>query len=114
MKNRYSEVYWTPLPNVPLPPSVVKQFDNKVMVVTGWEVDIFRDTPNGPVPVPCYESYNHHYVAHISGKAADISVEMPSTDDETASTTHGGPRYVFKDNGLSSGLAPTVFCFINI
>jgi hypothetical protein len=60
--SRYSQVIWPAggMPKVPLPRDVVAEFDDKVMWVTGWEVDVLRDTPKGPVSVPCYESYNHH------------------------------------------------------
>ena len=104
--SRYSEVYWKPLPSVPLPETVVKQFDGKVMHITGWEVDIFRNTTSGMEAVPCYESYNHHYVGHVSGKGAQVSVTTPPADAEI-NITHGGPSFQFTDNGLSEGLAPT-------
>ena len=56
---------WHTLAPVPLPEDVVKAYDNKVMSVTGWEVDVLRDVDGKPTPVPCYESYNHHYGASL-------------------------------------------------
>ena len=111
IQSQYSEVVWHPGPSTPLPPDVVKSFDGKVMIVTGWEVDVLRKTAAGVESVPCYESYNHHYVSHISGKGADIAVKMPHPDDPTPSTTHGGPRFIFSDNGKGSGTAPTSQAF---
>jgi hypothetical protein len=89
----------------------VTAFDGKVMMVTGWEVDVLRNTSKGPEPVSCYDSYNHHYVSHLSGKGADISVRMPHADDPTPTITHGGPQFIFTDNGKSSGQYPTSQAF---
>ena len=115
------------------------------MVVTGWEVDVFRKLSNGSTEpgimlitlivkgntscvlyfTPQFlattvtiittvfwksQLYNllciHTLVAHISGKAADIHVEIPSPLSDTSDLTHGGPHYKFIDNGKGSGLAP--------
>lgn len=61
---------WDVLPDVPLPADIVSRFDNKTMFITGFEVDVRRKQNGTEVSVPCYESYNHHYVAYLHGKRA--------------------------------------------
>ena len=68
VETRYSQVYWTRNDPVALPADIIKRFKGKVMAITGYEVDFLRRTASGDeVPVPCYEHYNHHYVAWIHG-----------------------------------------------
>ena len=69
-KSQYSQVIWHALEPTPLPADVVKEYDGKVMSVTGWEVDVLRLVDGKEVPVPCYESYNHHYGGALQGKGA--------------------------------------------
>ena len=63
METRYSEVFWTSLPDVPLPADVVAKFKDKNIVVSGFEVDVKRMNNKTGVEesVPVYESYNHQY-----------------------------------------------------
>ena len=74
IRSQYSQVVWKQLDPVALPPSIVTAFDGKVMAVTGHEVNVIRiDNETGAhTDVPCYESYNHHYGAHLSGKGVRI------------------------------------------
>ena len=55
VKTRYSQVYWTMMPSVPLPDEVVQRFAGKTMVVTGWESDqVIKGTagePDQSVPI---------------------------------------------------------------
>ena len=39
VKTRYSQVYWTMMDSVPLPPALVQRFAGKTMAITGWESD---------------------------------------------------------------------------
>ena len=65
---RYADVYWTMLPTIPLPKDVVSRFNNKVMAITGYEMDQVIVYPNGTAEsIPCTCSYNHHYVTHLQG-----------------------------------------------
>ena len=108
-KSRYSQVVWHNLGTVPLPADVVKEYDGKVMSVTGWEVDVLRGgAKNGTVEehVPCYESYNHHYGASLVGKGTDLTV-LPPDPKEPIRNTHGGPRHIFTPNEHASGKYPT-------
>lgn len=94
--SRYSQVIWPPggMPTVPLPVEIVQMFDNKTIFITGWEVDVWRDTPSGPVSVPCYESYNHHYVAYLKGKGANLEVRPRDPIDAPGPYGHGGPQHL--------------------
>ena len=111
--SQYSQVVWPGggLPPVELPADVVQKFDNKTIFITGWEVDIWRDTPSGHVSVPCYESYNHHYVSYLKGKGADLEVRPRNPTEAPGPYGHGGPQHVFKDNGKGSGKWPTNHAF---
>ena len=78
-KSQYSQVVWHSLAPTPLPADVVKEYDGKVMSVTGWEVDVLRKYPNGSVaPVPCYESYNHHVRLRCASVALLLLLVRPS------------------------------------
>jgi hypothetical protein len=39
IRTRYSQVFWTMMDAVPLPPDLVARFDGKVMAITGSEMD---------------------------------------------------------------------------
>ena len=91
---RYSEVSWFSQP-VALPADIVRRFDNKVMAVTGYEVDATRVLSDGTEErVPCTQLYNHHYSGWMHGKAAVMRDGKDLTDAERADTTlmaHGRP-----------------------
>ena len=89
-KSQYSQVIWHTLAPTPLPEDIVKKFDGKVMSVTGWEVDVLRDVNGTATPVPCYESYNHHYGGALVGKGTDLEIVNPPDDEPMVG--HGGPR----------------------
>ncbi len=65
IKSTYSEVFWTHLPEVELPPELVQRFEGKAMAVVGFEADQIRRTPEGDVSVPINVAYNHHYGARL-------------------------------------------------
>ena len=98
--SRYSQVYWKGLGVVSLPEDVIQRYDGKVMAITGFEVDVFRNTSSGPQRVPCYESYNHHYAMALHGAGVDIEYVE---DWSPAQNTHGGPHYLSKPNGRGAG-----------
>ena len=106
-KSQYSQVVWHALAPVPLPEDIVKQYDGKVMSVTGWEVDVLREVNGTTESVPCYESYNHHYGASLAGKGADLTVLEPDPHDPIPRGTHGGPRHGWTNNEKASGNYPT-------
>ena len=92
----YSQVYWTLLPSVALPPAIVARFANKSMAITGWEADqvLKGEGPNGTdLSVPITWSYDHHHCGHINGKAAKlvrITPEDPRWADEVGEYGHEG------------------------
>lgn len=62
IRTRYGGVWWSKLDSVPLPPDVVRLYNNSVMGLTGHEVNVVRRVkqPDGSlldVDVPCTESY---------------------------------------------------------
>lgn len=74
VKSRYSQVVWKNLGDVSLPEEIRERFRGKIMAITGWEADVVRKTSSGDVPVPCYQSYNHHLTASIRSSYARMSV----------------------------------------
>ena len=91
IKTTYSQVFWTSLPAVPLPPELVAEFDGKVMALVGFEADQVRRTPEGDVSVPITIAYNHHYGANLIGKGSRMEYVLrgPSPDGRTL---HQSPR----------------------
>jgi hypothetical protein len=73
MHTRYSEVFWTSLPSVPLPADVVAKYKDDYIVITGFEVDVKRinNATGQEESVPVYESYNHHYGPAICSSYAE-------------------------------------------
>jgi hypothetical protein len=73
MHTRYSEVYWSTLPVVPLPADVVAKYKDQYIVISGFEVDVKRinNATGEEESVPVYESYNHHYGPAISSSYAE-------------------------------------------
>jgi len=69
VKTRYSQVYWTRSPNLPLPKDIVERFEGKVMAITGYEVDQVMKTPDGDKSVPIYNAYNHVSPRHPPARA---------------------------------------------
>ena len=73
MTTLYSQVWWSPLKPVELPPEIIKAYNGTGMAIVGWEIDQVRQTPDGDVSVPISASYNHHYVSRILGAGAKFT-----------------------------------------
>ena len=96
VRTNYSQVYWTRNLPINLPPQIIERFKDKVMVITGYEVD--QVTHNGPEngstttdtqlggfscypscdtngedkSVPIYNAYNHHYFSWLVSSNAEM------------------------------------------
>lgn len=82
IKTRYSEVYWRMQEAVPLPTDIQERFKDKIMAVTGYEVDQVRVTPSGKeVPVPITWAYNHHYGGYLSNSEKTKFIKRPAGPD---------------------------------
>ena len=75
---------WRVLPPVPLPVEVVQRYNGSAMAVTGFEVDVVRRPAGGDVSVPNYQSYNHHYTAHLLG----AGMRLPASAVGTPNLAH--------------------------
>ena len=74
IRSRYAGVVWRVLEAVPLPPDVVRRYNDSVMAVTGYEVDVLRKDATGNLAsVPNYQSYNHHYTSALHGAGAALA-----------------------------------------
>lgn len=82
MTTLYSQVWWAPLAPVDLPAKMVEKYANSSMAIVGWEIDQVQLTPNGEVSVPISASYNHHYIAQISGAGSSFEKVMLSGPDD--------------------------------
>ena len=68
----YSEVFWQATV-MTIPAEIVALYNNSVMAVTGLEMDLVRQLPNGSfVSVPSWHQYNHHVSAWMYGRAATL------------------------------------------
>mmetsp|Transcript_51468 Transcript_51468/g.166011 ORF Transcript_51468/g.166011 Transcript_51468/m.166011 type:complete len:393 (+) Transcript_51468:105-1283(+) len=84
IRSRYAGVVWRVLPPVPLPVEVVQRYNGSAMAVTGFEVDVVRRPAGGDVSVPNYQSYNHHYTAHLLG----AGMRLPASAVGTPNLAH--------------------------
>eukprot|EP00666_Eupelagonemidae_sp_cell4sb_P006717 gene6717-1342_t len=57
------------------------------MAFTGHEVNVVRRNGSGDTDVPCYESYNHHFVGRLASKRVRLVAE-PESD---AAALHDRP-----------------------
>lgn len=76
IKNKYSQVFWGTIGPTPLPPEIVKRYNGSLMAITGFEVDVMRNVSGKEVPVPCYQSYNHHYQPIIASPYAQFTLHQ--------------------------------------
>ena len=108
--SRYGDVYWTMMPEIPLLKEIVTRFDNKVMAITGYEMDQVMVHPDGTEePIPCFWSYNHHYVSHLKGANSKmIKVEnKPKYDMWEFSHGHESYKFVTINETLTLKNIPT-------
>ena len=64
--SRYAEVYWTMMPPVNLPDTIVNRFNGKTIAIVGYEVDqVFKYDNGSESSVPITWAYNHHYEAYL-------------------------------------------------
>ena len=88
----YSEVFWTPLPEVNLSAALIQRFKNKAMAVVGIEADQVRRTKDGDVSVPINVAYNHHYGFNLLSSGASMQhVPTPPIGTDKI-TSHPGPN----------------------
>jgi|EP00945_MAST-04E_sp_MAST-4E-sp1_P006781 hypothetical protein len=88
IKSTYSEVFWKSLPDIQLPPELVKRFDDKGVAVVGVEADQVRRLPNEDISVPINIAYNHHYGGQLLGKGSRM--ERVKRDSRRPETMHPG------------------------
>ena len=94
--SRYADVYWTMMPEIPLSKEIVSRFNNKVMAITGYEMDQVIVYPNKTEEsIPCTWSYNHHYVAHLQGANSKMVKVKSSPNYEMWDYSHGPESYKF-------------------
>eukprot|EP00946_MAST-07B_sp_MAST-7B-sp1_P003171 g3171.t1 len=74
ISTRYSEVFWTAQPAVPLPDDIVSEFKGRPISITGFEVDVVAGGENNETEwsIPEFQVYNHHYCATITGADAKM------------------------------------------
>ena len=109
VQTMYSQVYWTRNAPIDLPPQIVSRFKDKVMVITGYEVDqvthsgpkpgyvrtqdalggfsCYPDCSEGDKSVPMYHAYNHHYFSWLTGSDAEMYELEEATHMPNPTTT---------------------------
>ena len=94
--SRYGDVYWTMMPEIPLSKEIVSRFNNKVMAITGYEMDQVMVHPDGTEePIPCFWSYNHHYVSHLQGANSKMIKVENKPKYDMWEYSHGHESYKF-------------------
>jgi hypothetical protein len=91
IKSRYSQVYWTMMKSVPLPPALMERFTGRTMAITGWESDqVIKGEAGQPdTSVPITWAYNHHYGSYINGKDSVLEqVELQGDKDPNGFMGH--------------------------
>ena len=106
--SRYAGIYWTMMPVIPLPKDIVSRFNNKVMAITGYEMDQVIVHPNGTEEsVPCTWSYNHHYVTHLQGANSKmIKVKTPSNYEMYDFSHSAGSPESYKFVTINESISP--------
>ena len=98
IKHLYSEVFWTELPEVPLPDGLIERFAGKGMAIIGYEVDQVRKGagPNGEdVGVSINMAYNHHHDANIVGAGSSMErVRYDPLDVTVSPMARADPNYM--------------------
>jgi len=124
VQTMYSQVYWTRNNPINLPPEIVSMFKDKVMAITGYEVDqvthtgpkpgdtttanalggfsCYPDCEEGDASVPIYHAYNHHYFGWLTGSDSEMyeldePIFMPNPT-KTAFRTKEGTEHGFPTN----------------
>ena len=120
----YSQVYWTRNNPINLPPEIVERFKDKVMAITGYEVDqvthpgpqegstssatglggfsCYPDCGKDDQSVPIYNAYNHHYFSWLKGADAELyeredPIFLPNPTS-TGFHTKNGTNHTFPTN----------------
>jgi len=87
VKLRYGEVYNRMQDPMPLPSDVVSRFadGDKVMAVSGFEVDMVRIAADGTESkVPLYDHYVHHYILRIGRRPSMESLFDAAAKDRAS------------------------------
>jgi hypothetical protein len=87
ISSTYAEVYWKPLPNMPIPADVVTRFAGKGMAIVGFEADQVRTVDGKDVSLPINCAYNHHYGLNVVG--AGSSMQRVKRDPSKPETMGG-------------------------
>jgi hypothetical protein len=114
VSSTYGEVFWTGLPQIPLPADIVKRFKGKGMAVVGFEVDQVRQTPEGDVSLPITHAYNHHYGATLLGAGSRME-RVPYDPNDGGRTTllspePGWDRIPVEHTPSAAGLPTSLWC----
>ena len=102
--HHYSEVFWTSLPEQPLPADLVERFKGKGMAIMGYEVDQVRKKGSknfdGSIlqedtPVPINMAYNHHHDATVLGHGSRMEkIPYDPTDPTIPTMMRSDPDFI--------------------
>lgn len=93
---QYSEVHYAGQLGINLPEAIVREFANKTIAITGYEVNIVRRDADGLEEVaPCSDVYNHHYILSFGPGSLPIN-QVPRPP-----LAEGFPRHVKLTLGTS-------------
>ena len=106
--SEYSQVWWTSMPDYPIPAEIVSRFKGKTIAITGYEADqviVNADGSTGP-SIPINHAYNHHYVSWLQGAGSELvnlDVNDPVGRVDPYGANHGAPQVRTAINSDSYG-----------
>jgi len=103
--HRYSEIFWTALPQTPVPPEIVKRFAGKGMAIVGYEEDQVRRKGDRDVDgsilqedvsVPINMAYNHHHDLSLLGAGSRMEkIPYDPADLSISEMKRADPNFIY-------------------
>lgn len=107
--SRYGDVYWTMMNPVKLPQNIINRFNNKVIAITGYEMNQVIVDNGRETPVPITWAYNHHYLAYLLDRNTELVRVNHTNNKDNGQFNHGAKEFwkvepYLKKNGIPTSL----------
>ena len=105
--SRYGDVYWTMMNPVKLPQNIIDRFNNKVIAITGYEMNQVIINNGIETPVPITWAYNHHYLAYLLDKNTQLVKVNHTNQNDHGQFNHGAREFWKVEPNLKRNGIPT-------